>query len=316
MLQDDLSVNHSYGRALFIEELQRHHPFYRSLSGYVLEDIYAHLRAFVHSRRNQTIMRGELEEKLMEKVAPNLRPPIQPVRIYTIASDDDPDIDDQKLYFEWASFFGGEGREYPPAEAWNERVLAALRATKHWIPKHRMVRRIALSGSRRLSAPLAIGFVFSAVSGFAVEMMYRGNMWATDAHPNSTTPTYLLTQSGSSEDSRGDRLVVSIGIVRDIAGEVESDLDRHGLTDMPVLHLQGEGPIVSPEQSNLVVGEIKAALSKALDRTGARQVDLFFAGPAFLALFLGHHLNATAPVQCYEHVGSGLFVPTCQLRPS
>jgi CBASS immunity sensor of nucleotide second messenger signals len=41
--------------------------------------------------------------------------------------------------------------------------------------------------------------------------------------------------------------------------------------------------------------------------------DLFFAGPAFLALFLGHRLNATARVQCYERVESGDYVPACLL---
>jgi SMODS-associated and fused to various effectors sensor domain len=36
------------------------------------------------------------------------------------------------------------------------------------------------------------------------------------------------------------------------------------------------------------------------------------AGPAFLALLLGHRINATAPIQSYEWVGSGKYVPTCR----
>jgi SMODS-associated and fused to various effectors sensor domain len=316
MLQDDLSPHHPYAKALFIEELKDHHPFYCSLSGNVLDDIYAHLSAFVRSRRNRTITGNELEEKLLEKVPVNLQPPIQPVRIHTIGSDEDPGVDARKLCFEWGSFFGGEARHYPPAEVWNERVLGDLRSTRSWIREARRTRRIALSGSRRLSASLAIGFIFSAVSGFSVEMMYRGQVWATDAHPNGSTPAYPFIQAGSSEDVRGERLVVSIGIIRDIAEEVEGDLGRHGLAGMPVLHLKGREPIVSPEQANLAAGEIKGLIARALHRTGARRVDLFFAGPAFLALFLGHRFNATAPVQCYEYVESGYFLPTCELRPS
>ena len=175
------------------------------------------------------------------------------------------------------------------------------------------MRYIVLSGNRRLSVSLALGFVFSAVSGFSVAMMYRGDVWATDAHPQRTTPAYPLIQAGACEDAHGDRLVVSIGILRDIANDVESNLGHHSLTGMPILHLKGEGPIVSPEQANLIVRDIKERLSKALQHTRARQIDLFFAGPAFLALFLGHRLNATAPVQCYEHVETGCFVPTCRL---
>src|SRR5262249_52006842 len=73
MLQDDLSLHHSYAKALFTEELKDHHPFYCSLSGNVLDDIYAYISAFVRSRRNRTITRNELEEKLLEKVPLNLR---------------------------------------------------------------------------------------------------------------------------------------------------------------------------------------------------------------------------------------------------
>src|SRR6266850_2917823 len=205
------------------------------------------------------------------------------------------------------AFLRWEGTALPPAGVWNERVLGDLLSTRSWIREGRRTRRIALSGSRRLSASLTIGFVFSAVSGFSVEMMYRGNVWATDAHQNNTTPVYPLIHNGSSEESHGDHLVVSISIIHDISGEVESDLGRHDLAGMPVLHLKGEGPIVSPEQANLAAGEIKGLIATALQRTGAWQVDLFFAGPAFLALFFGHRLNATAPVQCYEHVEAGHF---------
>jgi hypothetical protein len=53
--------------------------------------------------------------------------------------------------------------------------------------------------------------------------------------------------------------------------------------------------------------------SDPLVHAGSKQVHLFFAGPAFLALFLGHRLNATAPIQCYERVSTGQYVPTCRL---
>ncbi|MDP9353383.1 MAG: hypothetical protein M3P51_17825 [Chloroflexota bacterium] len=38
---------------------------------------------------------------------------------------------------------------------------------------------------------------------------------------------------------------------------------------------------------------------------------MYYAGPGVLAVFLGHRLNATAPVQCYERVGTDQHVPTC-----
>ena len=192
------------------------------------------------------------------------RPAQQPVQIHTVANDPDPDADPTKLCFAWVPFFGGQNREYPPATVWNQQLLTDLQTTKEWILEHRKVRRIVLSGNRRLSASLALGSVFSAVSGFSVVMMYRGSAWATDAHPQSAMPAYPLIQAGTCEDARGDRLVVSIGIIRDIADDVESDLGHHGLTGMPILHLKGASPIFSPEQANLIVRDMKERMSKAL----------------------------------------------------
>lgn len=59
------------------------------------------------------------------------------------------------------------------------------------------------------------------------------------------------------------------------------------------LHIEGRQPIVMPQQANLAVRNIKNHISDAVESTGAKQVDLFIAGPSFLALFLGHRLNAT-----------------------
>lgn len=312
LIEDDLSMHRSHGRAVFKQSLRDHLPYHREMPDRILEDIYAELSTFVQSRRNQTIARNELEQKLREKVPPNFQPLAQPVQLYT-ARDNEIDADTMELCFSWAPFFGGETRDYPPPEVWNKQLLGDLRETKDWILKHRRIRRISLSGNRRLSASFAIGSVFSAVSGFSVEMLYRGEVWATDTHPNDETPAYPLLSTGSFKNSTGERLVVSVSIVRDIADEVESDLKRHGLERTPVIHLKGESPIVSPQQANLAVREIKDLLSRALSITGARQLDLFFAGPAFLVLFLGHRLNATAPVQYYEQVASGRYVPTCRI---
>ena len=58
---------------------------------------------------------------------------------------------------------------------------------------------------------------------------------------------------------------------------------------------------------------IKSAIAAALLSTKMQNIHLYYAGPSHLALFLGHRLNATAPVQCYEWTGPGHYVPTCAL---
>jgi hypothetical protein len=165
-----------------------------------------------------------------------------------------------------------------------------------------------------LSASVAFGFVFSAVTGFAVEMMTRdGTVWSTDEHQTSETPKYVLDHRDvRSSQNRGD-LVVSIGIMRDIAAEVTLGLARHGLEAAYALHLSGAEPVASAQQANALVADLKKHVSAAIFECEATTVHLFIAAPAFLALLIGHRLNASAPVQCYEWVSTGNYVPTCRL---
>ena len=99
----------------------------------------------------------------------------------------------------------------------------------------------------------------------------------------------------------------------DIVKDVEADLNRLGLASLPTLNIHSAQAIQSPRQLNAIVREIKDRISRAQHLTSARRIDLFLAGPAPLALFLGHRLNAAANIQCYEQVKSGQYVPTCYL---
>jgi hypothetical protein len=310
LIDADLSTVRSHGEALFRQSLIDHLPEYRDLANRTLGDIYANLGTFVRGRKNQPMTRVEIETKLREKINPSELPPLRPVLVYTSIRVEN-DYKGPGLRFDWAPFFGGETRSFLPSERWNQQLIAELRETRDWIVRHRNIRRIKLTGNRRLSASLAIGSVFSAVAGFSIEMDYRGEPWATDAHPTSDTPAYPLICRTAGD--AGEYLVVSVGILRSIASEVEGDLERHGLADMPMLHLKGEHAITSPQHANIAVRAIKDSISETLSRTGSKRVDLFFAGPAVLALFLGHRLNATTPIQCYERVAAGHYVPTSRL---
>ena len=310
LIEAELSAARSHGEALFRQSLITHLREYQDLSSRTLGTIYANLGTFVRGRRNQPVFRRELEAKLREEIDPGQLPPLRPISIYT-STRDEGDLKTPDLRFNWATFFGGETRAFPPPERWNRQLFGDLQETRDWIIRHRATRRIRLKGNRRLSASLAVGSVFSAVAGFTIEVDYRGETWSTAAHPIPTTPPYPLVLKAAGD--RGEHLVVSVGILKDIAPEVESNLEPHGLADMPRLHMMGKGAIRSPEHANVVVRAIKDSISKALAHAGSEQIDLFFAGPAFLALFLGHRLNATAPVQCYEWVATGHYVPTCRL---
>ncbi len=313
LLQDDLSLNRAHGKAVFKQALNDYLPYHQDLPDRILEDITTRLGTFVQSRRNQVMTRKELEAQLHEPVPADRRPVPSPIRLFTAKDDAMPD--NRIIYFAWAPFFGGETRDipYPAPEVWNERLVGELQATKAWILKHRDLRRVRLDGARRLSPAVAVGFVFSAVSGFAIDLVHRRDVWPTDVFASPDTPAYPLTICGSFDQISGKRLVVTVGILRDIVADVAVDLSRLGLNALPTLHIHGTQGIQSPEQLDRIVREVKGHISQALRTTGARTIDLFLAGPAPLAVALGHRLNATASIQCYEQLNSGQYVPTCFL---
>ena len=310
-IQDKSNIPELYPEALFNQSLIKHLPGYQNLPYNILTSVYKNAAKLITNRLNKPITRLELESALRAEIDFDSLPPPGPVILHT-AIDETNDSETEGLRFDWAKFFGGESRTFPPPAEWNEELIGTLRTTKDWIVKYRSVIRVKLTGNRRLSSSLAIGSVFSAVAGFKIDLEYRdGKIWATDAYQNSETQGYSIHHDFA--DGLGDDLVVSIGILRDIANDVEGSLNQHKLEESPKLHIKGTKAIVSPEQANLVVKVVKDLIAKTLTDTKCKKIHLFPAVPAFFALFLGHRLNATAPVQCYEWVSSGRYVPTCCL---
>jgi len=308
-VETDWNTVKSHGEAVFKQTLVDRLEEYSDLSGRVLDDIYNHLSTFIRKNRNRPILRKELETKLREKTPTNQIPSFRPILIYTaIAPEDNPSY--PGLRFDWTRFSGGETRAIASPKQWN-RLLIDLQDTRTWIENYRSTKRIRLLGNRRLSVCLAIGSVFSAVRGYVIEMDYRDEIWATDAHPTTETPTYPLTHQILGE--KGDRLVVSIGIHRNILVEVRANLEKFGLSGAPLLEIKGEQPITSPAQANVAVNNIKNLVIQSLLLTGSKKIHLFYAGPAHLAFFLGYRLDATAPIICYGWIGSDQYSPTCQL---
>ena len=310
----DLSTAQSNGEALFRQSLIRHLPEYEELPAKFLGNIYNNLYTFVKNKINEPITRLELEKMLEKDIDPKYLPNTHSVAVHTANEDKTANKDKdntQGIFLDWKIFFGGNNRIYPPAEKWNKKMITELKETKEFIMQNHKTRRIKLTGSRRLSASLAIGSIFSAVSGFTIDMEYRSETWSTDAHSTSQTPHYLLDQTNV--DTCGEHIVVSIGIIREIRSEVETSLKQLGLDGLPILHLEGKEAIKSPEHTNSAVRSCKEAIDKALAYSQAKLIHLFIASPAHFALFFGHRINATANVQCYEWVSTGHYVPTCLL---
>jgi len=271
----------------------------------LIEQGYQNLLALIQSRTNEAIWRNDLEEAIGKFARSEC------VYVFT-ATTEMPAQDEKPIVFDWNAFDGNIERNYPPSETWNNVLLAQLLRTKTWLNTSRNTKCINLLGQRRLTAATAFGYTFSAVSGFRVKVNYRGQIWSTDDHSDSATPPYNF--SHAFYDQGSDHLIVTISIASQrIQDAVDTYVLNHFQGSVSRLHLWSDAPIVSSQQANLAVSEIKSHLTDATSVTGAKYADLFLAVPSPFALFLGHRLNATVSIQLYEWVGDSDYTPTCYL---
>lgn len=303
----DLTDAADHPRELFRETLFQTYPIFEELQAKLSGDAYSRLVELVQSRKNQSIYRRELEEAIWKNVEAE-KPPEFPLKIHTTHDESDKGPEGC-LHFNWIVCFGGHKRNFPPAEVWNKRVIEELQSTKEWIVSTQRPRCLHLSGHRRLSASLAIGYIFSAVSGFVISMETKEGIWCTNNHPQADTPDYLWEQDIHHEEST-DEMVIGISIKREITNEVEQYLEAKDFCG-PRLYLFSDDAILSAAHANRAVEKAKQMINESVADVGAKKIHLFIAVPAQFALFLGHRLNAMGELQCYEYQNANVYVPTC-----
>lgn len=300
-------------KGIFQEQLVRHLPEYENLPGREIAKIYPCLLDLLRSHKARPITRQKLEQAINAGIGEQYRMPAKPVTITT--ETEELTQQEKSLQFEWAVFFGGSARQYPPSNEWNKLLIPQLDKTLKWIKENRSTRRLELKGSRRISSAIAFGYQFSAVAGFNVNMDYRGETWSTDDHPDSETLDYPI--STLYREGTGDSLVVTIGIMKNqLASEVERFLEGGQTVNLPtpMLNIYSDKPVISAKQANMAVNKIKKEIQQVASKNVTKKIELFYAGPTHLALFLGHRFNTLPPIQCYEWVSNNSYVPTCYLQ--
>jgi hypothetical protein len=300
--------------AIFWKDLAKAFPDYQKISDGVKESIYLALKDLINIKRDAPISREEIENIIYSRS--DIKLLRLPVKLHTANTHvEDKDALD-KLVVNWERFSGGQDRSYPDSNEWNSVALKQLILIREFVLSHRANsnRVIHLSGMRRLSLSLAIGSIFSATSGFNIQLEHPSILWRTDQHANGDESLSINIEYPKLV---GEDVVVCIGVLNDIKGNVENFIYRENSNRIPIplLNITCSEPIESPQQANYLVSQIKKAIQQALLTTQAKKIHLFCATPAFIALFLGHRLNATAPVQCYEYIPPTTYLQTCLLLP-
>ena len=302
-------VTESSAAALFDDEMNDRFTECHNLARPERAAMYQRIRALIESRRGKPISRNQITDAITNSRSLPF-PSFRQLGVHTL--HDETPYRGAAVVMPWQPFFGGSARSYPGADEWNETLLGQLGRLKGWIEEAAGTRNLRLTGQRRLSANMAIGWTFPAVGGYNICHEHRESLWRTDHHPTSDTPAYPLSKRFSL--GAGEALIVSIGIGPDIGDEVRLAAAKLGLDSAPYLELRSTNPFTRADQINVAIKSVKLSLAEALKGSGARTIHLFLATPATFALFLGHRLNGVTPVQCYERKAPTAYAPTCRLE--
>jgi hypothetical protein len=208
------------------------------------------------------------------------------------------------------SAFSGSSGQFPPPSDWQAELVAPLEATAFWTRRQNH-QRIALSGSYRLTTAMAIGWSFRSANGFEIDIGTKTGSWATDDLPGENFPK-VPWQIEFPKRLVGDHLVVSLGVIRDPRLDVLNSLGLSEPDELLAAILAT--PIANSVEAQVAVQTIKMAIAQAVGQFNPKAIDLFIAGPAALAVALGHRWNALPVTQLHEFVvGERRYVPTAKL---
>ncbi len=188
---------------------------------------------------------------------------------------------------------------FPANQCWQEGLIAPLDRTARWL-RSRSVSRLAIGGSYRLTTAFALGLSFRAATGFELEIATRGGTWLTDDRPRSDE-IYPAWNIRDAEVLKGDRLIVSVGILRDPSADL---LAGGVIRSSAILTALLPAPLASGRAVQAGVAAVKSAVSAAAARLMPDAIDLYFAGPASFAVALGHRWNAMPPTQLHEFIAA------------
>lgn len=237
--------------------------------------------------------------------------------IHTILKE--PAETDGDYELDWRDQFEGDewlrGHRVHDQHVWNDVMLPELRSTRERIAADTTCRLLRARGAARLSAWLALGYVFPGVGGWTLEVDQNGQRWRSDAGP---AVDISLVEEVESHSGDSDTLAVGISITGDLSGDVRRYLGAAGepagtLVLLGINRPQDRTAVRSAGDLTELAQLVRARIRDVLGHRPQR-VLLFYFGPLSGAAFIGHQLNAVAgEIQLFEDQGPG-YAPSFLLR--
>lgn len=217
------------------------------------------------------------------------------------------------LDLDWtASFEGG----CPAPAQWEAELLPALRDIRDALGALSR-RELHVTVQSRLSAPLALGEVFSATSKYTLSFDGENGAWSTAA-PRRPAPVLVRRDLAAPGRDRSVALV-EVSIARAVGLSVASHAGGLG-GDAPGLAVRFE-PVGGPRTTAVeddswamsAAWEVGESLRVMHDQ-GVRHIHLYVAAPAEWCVLLGHTLNAVGRITVHQwHPTTGGYVRACTL---
>lgn len=196
-----------------------------------------------------------------------------------------------------------------PAD-WDRVVLPRLSAAAKNLETFRS-RRVHVIASVRLPVWFAIGRTLPGVRRWVISLDQDDAEWASNARGGSAQ---LLTVAESLLGGGRD-LVVCVALRHDPTADVRSYVATAGIPAGHIYTVTGEtrigpGAVTDAAWATSWVAALQDALIAKVRDTGAEHVHLFMAGPAGVAILLGHQWNVLPGVTVYEHLRGPEYAPT------
>jgi hypothetical protein len=258
-------------------------------------------------------------EQRLKRIAAEV-PPNGDVLIGVWVRQAPPATDYGDLELDWSESFTGRSAT---SGAWEAELLPALSSVERAVGRHLTDRVVVLHGHPTLAVATAVGRAFPAVAATAIRWEQR--------RPDGSRERWSLQEpaadSGFSVRSRaldpsGDGLAVMVSVLTDVSAAIGAT------SGLPTMRAAVEvAPADDRWRPKLTAGGARqladdiaeAVRSARSDYRGVKEIHLFMAAPAGLAVLLGQLLNAVGPITVYEHIDAdavGSYRPEVRLPGS